>query len=195
MKKWIIIIASVATVLIASLVVCLGLLNREPQVEVTAGEYFEGIAWGTSISDAKSKLSSERYDVLKGTFYTKSYFNGMEDTTAIVKLTPNDEDALESVMLMFRCDSEDTSTGEKALKQLRKAYEKAFDKLTDKKVVRDGKGTAAESAIGGWDECISWITENSCIEMTYTKDKSLTISYEMRGTEYSDFIESLIENK
>lgn len=194
MKKWIIIIASVATVIIAAVVVCLGILNSGSKVEVRAGEYFEDITWDTSISDVKMKLSSRGYDIISEKIYSKPDFNDIEGVTAKLSIVMG-EDQVDTYMLVFDATSTKSGISKKDLKKLKKAYEQAFDKLTDKKLTRNGSGTAAEVALGGWDECISWITENSCIELLYTKDKKLTISYQRSGTEYSELIESLIENK
>lgn len=186
MKKWIIIIASVTTVLIVSLVVCLGLLNKEPDIEVKTSEYFEQITWDTSVTDAKFKLSSAGYQGLSDTIYSKSNFSGLDDATVRVVISKGEDGQLDSFLLMFDSTSKKVGVSKAALVKLKKAYEKAFDKLTDKKVTRD---------IPGWDENIAWLTENSCIDLLYTKDKKLTITYLRRGTEYSDLIESLIEEK
>lgn len=195
MKKWIIIIASVATVIIATLVVCLGIINKEPQVEIKTGEYFEDIPWDMTLTDVRLKVSSRGYDVMRGKFYTKSNFAGLEDATAAIAIAGGVDGEPYSFVVMFSATSDSYPTSVEALNQLYKGYEEAFDKLTDKKITKKelAQFTDASAILG--DENITWITENSCLNLMYTKDKKLTISYESRGTEYSDFIETCIKNK
>ena len=179
MKK-VIIIAAIVMVALGGCVFAAWKILFNPMNSVKVTEYFEGITWNMDGDDVDARLRSDGYNSAGSgiTVYLTEKFSGLDDV--VVKVVPyyNEEEKVESVMLMFSEGESELATSKKHIKKLVKKYTKEFDKLADKTLTKKDIITDEdEEGIGDFDVYNYYFTENSMITVKYIKGEYLYVIY------------------
>ena len=175
-----IVVTSVFAVLVSALAVWFFVFRVG---KVSIDEYYEGITWDLTATQARNILLNDGYKIQKeGTVpvFDVESFGGYEGANGRIGLIANKDDKLGNILISFSDESMDVKKLNKFFKACTKELESQFDKKLD---MVEFLGTEYSNRD---EECsdVIYMGENSCIELIYYEDRKIMIVYTPADDEY-----------